>query len=43
MRKTLEYLKKLERNNNRIWFQENKAQYEQSYTEMIKFAEEVIY
>ena len=43
MRKTLEFLKKLERNNNRIWFQENKAQYEQSYTEMIKFAEDVTY
>ena len=41
MRKTLEYLKELEKNNNRIWFQENKAQYEQSYTEMIKFAEDV--
>lgn len=41
MRKTLEYLKKLDKNNNRIWFQENKDQYELSYSEMINFAEEV--
>jgi uncharacterized protein (TIGR02453 family) len=41
MRKTLEYLKKLDKNNNRIWFQENKALYEQSYAEMIKFTEDV--
>ena len=41
MRKTLEYLKKLDKNNNRIWFQENKALYEQSYAQMLKFAEDV--
>ena len=41
MRKTLEYLKKLDKNNNRTWFQENKDDYEQSYAEMINFAEDV--
>ena len=42
MRKTLEYLKKLDKNNNRTWFQENKEKYELSYAEMINFAEDVI-
>ena len=41
MKKTLDYLNKLDKNNNRIWFQENKKQYEQSYEEMISFAENV--
>ena len=39
MRETLNYLKKLDKNNNRNWFQENKLLYEQSYSEMIGFAE----
>jgi len=42
MKTTLEYLKKLDKNNNRIWFQENKSLYEQSYDEMIGFAEDVM-
>ena len=41
MRKTLEYLKKLDKNNNRTWFQENKDEYELSYAEMVNFSEDV--
>lgn len=42
MKKTLAYLKKLDKNNNRPWFQENKQLYEQSYNEMIGFADDVL-
>jgi uncharacterized protein (TIGR02453 family) len=42
MRETFNYLTKLDKNNNRIWFQENKALYEQSYEEMIKLAEAIL-
>ena len=42
MRETLTYLKKLHKNNNRVWFQENKSLYTQSYAEMIKFADSIL-
>ena len=42
MRVTFDYLKKLDKNNNRIWFQENKPFYEQSYAEMINLAENIL-
>ena len=42
MERTLDYFKKLDKNNNRTWFQENKFLYEQSHTEMIGFAENVL-
>ena len=42
MRETLNYLKNLDKNNNRVWFQENKSLYEQSYAEMIKLADSIL-
>jgi len=41
VKSTLTFLSQLDKNNNRPWFQENKLQYEQSYKEMIGFAENV--
>ena len=43
MERTLDYFEKLDKNNNRTWFQENKSLYEQSHTEMIGFAESVLH
>jgi len=42
MKKTLAYLNKLDKNNNRLWFQSNKKIYAESYDEMIDFAGEVM-
>lgn len=42
MKKTLEFLKKLDKHNNREWFQANKRDYEQSQEEMINFAQALI-
>lgn len=42
MEKTLSFLQKLEKNNNREWFQEHKPEYEQSHEEMIAFADELL-
>lgn len=42
MKTTLEFLKKLDKNNNRSWFQENKELYEKSHQEMVVFAEKLI-
>lgn len=42
MKGTLEFLKKLDKNNNRVWFQENKAMYEKSHEEMVDFAERLL-
>ena len=42
MKSTLEFLKKLDKNNNRPWFQQNKAIYDRSYEEMIDFAEQLL-
>jgi len=39
---TLNFLKKLKKNNNRDWFQENKNEYQQSNEEMIVFAEQLL-
>jgi uncharacterized protein (TIGR02453 family) len=42
MNNTLKFLKKLDQNNNRNWFQENKSLYENSHSEMLVFAEELL-
>ncbi len=42
MKKTLEFLKKLDKNNTRDWFQANKPVYEQSHQEMLDFADRLI-
>ncbi|MBD98636.1 MAG: TIGR02453 family protein [Verrucomicrobia bacterium] len=42
MEKTLNFLKKLKKNNNRDWFQENKSEYIQSNEEMIAFADQLL-
>ncbi len=42
MKKTLEFLSNLDKNNNREWFQSNKDQYTSSQEEMIVFAERLI-
>lgn len=42
MKRTLEFLRKLDKNNNRIWFQDNKVLYEKSYEEMLNFAERLL-
>lgn len=41
MKQTIEFLKKLEKNNTREWFQANKTMYEGSHQEMLAFAETV--
>ena len=42
MEKTLAFLKKLQSNNNRDWFQENKIEYKESHEEMAEFAETLL-
>ena len=42
MKTALAFLKDLERNNNREWFQENKSSYDAAHQEMIGFAEALI-
>ncbi|MEQ9403837.1 MAG: DUF2461 domain-containing protein [Cyclobacteriaceae bacterium] len=42
MRKTFDFLSKLDRNNNREWFQANKKLYEQSHAEMLEFTDQVL-
>ncbi|MGB3463938.1 MAG: DUF2461 domain-containing protein [Cyclobacteriaceae bacterium] len=38
-KQTLAFLRKLRKNNNREWFQDNKAEYEKAHSNMIAFAE----
>jgi uncharacterized protein (TIGR02453 family) len=38
----ISFLKKLGKNNDRDWFQENKAEYERQHEEMILFADELL-
>lgn len=42
MKQTFDFLRKLDKNNNREWFQTNKALYERSHTEMLAFADQVL-
>lgn len=42
MKSTLTFLKKLDKNNNRSWFQENNAMYAKSQEEMVEFAESLL-
>ena len=42
MKAIFEFLKLLDKNNNRPWFQGNKAKYESSYAEMIDFADNLL-
>ncbi len=42
MKETIQFLKKLSRNNNREWFQANKHLYEKSHKQMLSFAEDLI-
>ena len=42
MKETLDYLRELHKNNNRIWFQKNKLIYEQSYLKMQEFADSLM-
>ena len=42
MKKTFEFLNKLDKNNDREWFLKNKKMYEQSHDEMLHFAQKVI-
>ena len=42
MKKTLSFLRDLDQNNNREWFQVNKPRYEEAHKEMIAFAEGLI-
>jgi len=39
---TLTFLKNLDKNNNRSWFQQHKAKYEKSHHEMLQFAEHLL-
>lgn len=39
---TFQFLQDLKANNNREWFQENKARYDAAYANVIDFAEEVL-
>ncbi|MDQ0476529.1 DUF2461 domain-containing protein [Chryseobacterium gotjawalense] len=39
---TLSFLKTLERNNNRVWFNENKDQYEKAKDDVLSFVETLI-
>jgi len=43
MKNTIEFLRKLGKNNNREWFQKNKEIYEESHEEMIRFADRLIH
>lgn len=38
----LSFLEKLEKNNNRDWFQANKAEYEKNHKELIEFADDLL-
>ena len=42
MKVSFKFLKLLDKNNNRPWFQDNKALYERSHSEMIDFADNLI-
>ncbi len=42
MDQTLSFLKKLSKNNNREWFQQNKTEYDRAHQEMIALADELI-
>jgi len=42
MRNTFKFLTKLDKNNNRNWFQENKGMYEKSHQEMLNFADRLL-
>ncbi len=42
MKQTFDFLRKLDKNNNREWFQANKSLYERSHLEMIGFADNLI-
>ncbi len=42
MKSTLKFLRKLDKNNNRNWFNENRGGYEKSYEEMIDFADQLL-
>ena len=42
MKKSLYYLTKLEKNNNRDWFQANKEEYTESHEEVVAFAEKLM-
>ena len=39
---TIQFLKALKKNNNREWFQENKAKYEQAKMDYLQFVEKVL-
>jgi len=39
---TLDFLKKIKRNNNREWFTENKSSYLQAYDQMVAFADTLL-
>ncbi|MEE9374062.1 MAG: DUF2461 domain-containing protein [Saprospiraceae bacterium] len=41
-KKTIDFLKQIKNNNNRQWFEDNRIKYEESHTEMISFAENLI-
>ncbi len=42
MKKILDFLKKLEKNNDRDWFKANKGQYDAAYEEFLAFIEKII-
>lgn len=42
MEKTFQFLQKLDKNNNREWFQANRDGYDQSHEEMLSFADKVL-
>ncbi len=42
MKSVIKFLKKLEKNNNRDWFQANKPEYEAARDEFIEFVEKRI-
>ncbi|WP_436515354.1 DUF2461 domain-containing protein [Ekhidna sp. To15] len=42
MKETLSFLSKLNKNNNREWFQSNKSEYQLAHQEMIAFADKLI-
>ena len=42
MKNTFKFLRSLEQNNNRKWFQQNKEMYEKSHQEMVGFADRLL-
>ena len=42
MKTTLNFLNKLDENNNREWFQDNKTSYDESHQEMLQLADQLI-